>query len=175
MCLPRTDLSCRQALKKDRWKNGLKQREGEGRQPRGQFIFAENLFSACIKYHLQMRLSSINPAAPAHMLTGPFRELQQISEPWFLSAGTGLSLPQYITFHHMPSIVLFRTVSTQLPGTDIRPTGNNRHKRSADYQVLCEAQGNGHKSCNKLCCPSAGHACKSQDNFQMSQYCKIQS
>lgn len=34
MCLPRTDLSCRQALKKDRWKNGLKQREGEESEDR---------------------------------------------------------------------------------------------------------------------------------------------
>lgn len=40
---------------------------------------------------------------------------------------------------------------------------------------FCVVQGSGQKSYNKLYYPSDRHACESQENFQMSQYRKIQS
>lgn len=98
---------------------------GRGKTARGQFIFAEHPFRAFTKYRLQRGLSSISAA---HTLAVPAQSSSRAQARLSLQELCCL-LPTASPFITRPQ---FCCSPQLLPGTHSRPTGNNRHKPSAD-------------------------------------------
>lgn len=120
-----------------------------------------------------MQVDDANSTSLAHTLSGPSprapADFRFVIPPFKNCACLFPRISHLITCPQF-----FGIVSTQLPGTDTRRIANNQHNYLVDYHGSHEVQHSGHSSYNKTYCPSYGHACESQDNFQMPHYHKIQ-
>lgn len=120
-----------------------------------------------------MQVDDANSTSLAHTLSGPSprapADFRFVIPPFKNCARLFPRISHLITCPQF-----FGIVSTQLPGTDTRRIANNQHNYLVDYHGSHEVQHSGHSSYNKTYCPSYGHACESQDNFQMPHYHKIQ-